>query len=205
MSGLFLVTLALSMCGWLAVRAGAPAATVDAVMTVVFAIVAVGCAVAARAQLAPLLSSLEVRREIAAAVVGFGVLLIFCVIYFRGFRWLGLPVARMSDPYLKAGWPRWTLYLLVVVAPGLFEELTFRGYVMARLDRLLTPTETLLVQAALFSVLHLGVVIFPSHFVIGLILGIVRRRTGSLYPGMAIHMGWNASVVWAELSGHAFP
>ena len=59
-------------------------------------------------------------------------------------------------------------------------------------------------QAALFSMLHLGVAIFPSHFVIGLVLGVLRRRTRSLYPGMAVHLTWNAAVVWAELGGRNF-
>ena len=43
--------------------------------------------------------------------------------------------------------------------------------------------------------LHLGVAIFPSHLVIGLVLGALRRRTRSLYPGMAVHLTWNAAVV----------
>jgi membrane protease YdiL (CAAX protease family) len=76
---------------------------------------------------------------------------------------------------------------------------------MARLDTLLTPTEALLVQAALFALLHLGIAIFPSHFVIGLILGAVRRRARSLYPGMAVHAGWNALVLAAELAGWDLP
>jgi len=75
---------------------------------------------------------------------------------------------------------------------------------MSRLDRLLTARESLLVQAALFSLLHLGVVIFPSHFVIGLVLGVLRRRTRSLYPGMAVHASWNAIIVFAEMSGRTF-
>jgi CAAX protease family protein len=94
---------------------------------------------------------------------------------------------------------------LLAVIPGVFEELAFRGYVMARLDEALSPTETLIVQAALFSVIHLGVVIFPSHFGIGILLGVIRRRSRSLYPGMAVHMGWNAILVWSELLGRPFP
>ena len=95
--------------------------------------------------------------------------------------------------------------MFVAVLPGVFEEIVFRGYVMARLEELLSPRETLVVQAALFSVLHLGVAIFPSHFGIGILLGLVRRRTGSLYPGMAVHVSWNALVVWSELLGRPFP
>jgi membrane protease YdiL (CAAX protease family) len=45
-----------------------------------------------------------------------------------------------------------------------------------------------------------GVVIFPSHFFIGLVLGLLRRWTGSLYPGIAVHAAWNARVIWLELA-----
>jgi len=139
-----------------------------------------------------------------AALAAFGFLVAFGSLYFSAFRWLGFSDVRLSDQYVAAGWPRWAPYLLIAAAPAVFEELIFRGYVMARLDRVLTARESLLVQAALFALLHLGVVIFPSHFLIGLVLGTLRRRTGSLYPGVAVHMGWNALIVFAELSGRPF-
>jgi len=40
--------------------------------------------------------------------------------------------------------------------------------------------------------------------VIGLVLGLFRRRTGSLYPGMAVHMARNAAAVHAELRAGQF-
>lgn len=40
---------------------------------------------------------------------------------------------------------------------------------------------------------------FISHFVIGLILGLVRTRSRSLYPGMIIHTLWNAIVISGEI------
>ena len=83
--------------------------------------------------------------------------------------------------------------------PAIFEELAFRGYILAQLDRWLRPGEALFVQAALFSVLHVSVAVFLSHFIMGLGLGLLRRRTHSLYPGMLAHGCWNAWVVTAEL------
>jgi membrane protease YdiL (CAAX protease family) len=136
--------------------------------------------------------------------VAFGFLVAFGAVYFPAIRWLGFPTANVSDPYVQAGWPAWVAYVYLALAPGICEELIFRGYVMERLDTFLTARETLIVQAALFSVLHLGVAIFPSHFVIGVVLGTVRRRSRSLYPGMAVHTAWNAILVYAELTGRAF-
>jgi membrane protease YdiL (CAAX protease family) len=201
---LFVALLVLSIGGGVAVKAGAGAAQVDVAMTGAFFLIALLCTISARAELAPLLARTGGWRGVLTALAGFGILVAFGALYFPAFRWMGFPFLRMTDQYLQSGWPRWTPYLLVAVAPALLEELTFRGYVMARLDRLLTARETLLVQAALFSVLHLGIEIFPSHFGIGLVLGMIRRRTRSLYPGMAVHLSWNAAIVWAELSGRHF-
>jgi membrane protease YdiL (CAAX protease family) len=201
---LFVALLVLWIGGSVAVAVGARDVTVDLTMTALFAALALGCTIAARAELRPLLRRTGGWRAGAAALIGFGFLVAFGTLYFPAIRWLGFSILPMTPLYLDAGWPRWAPYLLVAVCPALFEELTFRGYVMARLDLILTPRETLLVQAALFSLLHLGVAIFPSHFVIGLVLGALRRRTRSLYPGMAVHLTWNAAVVWAELGGRNF-
>ena len=35
---------------------------------------------------------------------------------------------------------------------------------------------------------------FPSHFLMGLCFGYMRRRSRSIYPGMALHAMWNALV-----------
>jgi membrane protease YdiL (CAAX protease family) len=175
------------------------------VQSAVLVIVALLCAVSARAEILPLLTHSGGWRGLAAAGAGLAMLVAFSAIYFPILRWLGMTMASASDPFRAVGWPRWSIYLLVSLVPAIFEELTFRGYVMARLAALLTARETLLVQAALFALLHVGVVIFPSHFFIGLVLGTIRQRTRSLYPGVFVHAGWNALVVWCELAGLGFP
>ena len=202
---LFVVSLSLWVCAVIADKVGASAVHVDVALSALLAAIALVCVGAARVELGELLTRTGGWRGVLAALAGLAFLLAFGAVYFRVVRWIGFPLLAVSASYLEAGWPRWAIYLSLSVAPGLFEELTFRGYVMARLERVLTKNETLIVQAALFSMLHLGVVIFPSHFVIGLVLGTLRRRTGSLYPGMALHMSWNAIVVWGELSGRSIP
>jgi membrane protease YdiL (CAAX protease family) len=198
---LFSVCLGLSAAFVVANRWGAPAAISEVVESAVLALVAVLCAASARAEIRPLLTRTDGWRGLAAAGAGLTALVAFGAIYFPLFGWLGMTMASASAPFRAIGWPRWSIYLLVSLLPAIFEELTFRGYVMARLTALLTARETLLVQAALFALLHLGVVIFPSHFFIGLVLGSIRQRTRSLYPGMLVHASWNALVVWCERAG----
>ena len=79
------------------------------------------------------------------------------------------------------------------------EELAFRGVIQSSLERVLNARDAWLIQAALFSVLHLYPLIFPSHFLMGLCFGYMRRRSRSIYPGMLLHACWNALVVLKEL------
>lgn len=119
--------------------------------------------------------------------------------YFALLQGIGAPFVSYSDDVLAAGWPAWTVYVLTVVQPAIFEEAAFRGVVLDRLRHALGESEAWLVQAAMFSVLHLMPLIFPSHFLMGLLFGWLRMRSGSLYPSMLAHAAWNAWVVWNEL------
>jgi len=201
----FVATLGLVVVLTIADRCGAPEAIAETVASAVLAVVALACAFSARAEVLPLLTRFGGWRGLGAAVAGLAVLIAFGAVYFPAVRWLGMELVAVSGPFREAGWPLWSIYVLDSVVPAVFEELTFRGYVMARLGTLLTARETLLVQAALFALLHLGVAIYPSHFFIGLVLGTVRQRTRSLYPGMIVHAGWNALVIWCEIAGVVFP
>ena len=125
---------------------------------------------------------------------------LFLNLYFSAFTYFNWPVQKISDFYLKAGWPLWSVFLLVSVEPGIIEEIAFRGILQTQLAKILSPSEALIIQAALFSVLHLSPAIFVSHFVMGLLLGWVRLRVQHIYFGMLLHMGWNAWVLAQEVS-----
>jgi len=119
--------------------------------------------------------------------------------YFRALEGLGVPMLRSADDYEQAGWPIWSMFLLTSVMPALFEELAFRGVIQVSLERVFSAHEAWLIQAALFSVLHLMPIIFPSHFLMGLWFGWLRGKSRSLYPGIIMHATWNALVLSAEL------
>lgn len=125
-------------------------------------------------------------------------LLMFAV--FRGLDSLGLPFLSVTEPYTKAGVPTWLVFMALSIAPAVWEELAFRGLIQTRLAGVLTQTEAWIVQAALFSVLHLSPLIFVTHFGMGLMLGWLRDWSKSIYPGMLLHAAWNAVVVVDELN-----
>ncbi len=100
-------------------------------------------------------------------------------------------------PYLNDGWPRWVGYLSVAGLTPLSEETLFRGLIQPKLAQIISPNEALIVQAALFSAVHLSPVILVTHFAMGLAFGWLRKRSGSLFPGILLHGAWNAWVIWS--------
>jgi len=120
--------------------------------------------------------------------------------YFWLLERLGVPMASATGTFTRAGWPPWTMILLISLMPAIFEEMAFRGVIQSSLERVFNARDAWLIQAALFSVLHLSPLMFPSHFLMGLCFGYMRRRSRSIYPGMALHAVWNALVVFQELS-----
>lgn len=111
----------------------------------------------------------------------------------------GIPFERITDEMHRHNYALWQLLALYSLAPAIFEEVAFRGIIFHRMRGVLDEREAWLVQAALFSVLHLSPVIFPTHFAMGLIFGWLRMRTGSLIPGMILHAAWNAANILLEL------
>lgn len=114
-------------------------------------------------------------------------------------RWLTVPFLEVTLGYQAAHWPVWSIYLLISLTPAIYEELAFRGVIQSGLEHVVSVREAWLIQAALFSVLHLSPVIFPTHFLMGLAFGWIRLKTGSIYPGVLMHALWNGWLVFEEM------
>jgi sodium transport system permease protein len=89
---------------------------------------------------------------------------------------------------------------VVAVVPAAVEELFFRGYQLSALLSVLRPRSAILSSAALFALFHviLGSVLaverFAPSLVLGVLLGWVCWRTGSVWPGMVLHALHNSCV-----------
>jgi hypothetical protein len=105
----------------------------------------------------------------------------------------------VTEDFVEAGHGLWVIVLALCVQPALIEELAFRGIVLGGMQSILAGREAVVVSALLFMTIHLIVLNFPHLFVLGLVLGYLRVRTGSLYPGMVLHFTHNALCVASEL------
>ncbi len=81
--------------------------------------------------------------------------------------------------------------LAIAVMPALCEETLFRGIVLPSMLRVGGVTVALLASAGLFALIHIdpggAFHRVPFAFAVGLGLGMVRLRTGSLVPSMLAH------------------
>src|SRR5581483_3136347 len=90
------------------------------------------------------------------------------------------------------------LYMLVfAVLPAVCEELAFRGFILTGLRRRFRPETAVVISSFLFAVSHLNVFQLVPTFVLGLLLGVLALRAGSVWPGMAYHLVHNGLLIGA--------
>lgn len=81
-------------------------------------------------------------------------------------------------------------FVAVAFAAPIVEELIFRGYAISGWMERLRPWGAILASSALFTACHFqyGFTGLIFIFIFGVVLGVVRWRTGSVYPCIAIHL-----------------
>ncbi|WP_047815510.1 ABC transporter permease subunit/CPBP intramembrane protease [Rhodopirellula islandica] len=99
--------------------------------------------------------------------------------------------------------PPWILLLTMAATPALIEELCFRGYLFSAFSAVLRPWQTIVVTAVLFGLFHVfvGSTLLVERFLptmlLGLLLGWVAYRTGSVWPGVLLHFVHNGMLEMA--------
>ena len=87
---------------------------------------------------------------------------------------------------------RWGYITIGLLAP-VAEEVVFRGAILKSLLTKYRPWLAIVLSAVIFSVGHLNPAQMPHAFLIGLLLGWMYWRTGSILPGMAYHWANNSA------------
>jgi len=77
--------------------------------------------------------------------------------------------------------------LAIAVFPAIVEEIAFRGLIQHWLQTALKPWRAIILASFLFAILHFSVAGLPYLFLVGMLLGWAKWKTGSLYPSMLIH------------------
>jgi membrane protease YdiL (CAAX protease family) len=82
-------------------------------------------------------------------------------------------------------------FLGVVIAAPLLEEITFRGLMQSRLQRVMPVFVAALLQSAVFGLMHGTPVWMAYGFVCGLVFSLARCTAKSTHASLAMHMGFN--------------
>ncbi len=101
-----------------------------------------------------------------------------------------------TDQISAAPWM--TVVFLMAAVPAVCEELAFRGFIFGGLVREKRHFRAVLVSAIFFGISHGVLQQSIAATIMGLLLGFIALRTGSVLPGMLIHFTNNALSVSME-------
>jgi membrane protease YdiL (CAAX protease family) len=166
----------------------------------------VGCAIGAAAMFKPLRASeFGLRRTRFWPALGWAALAM-AAFYLFAILWTALVGEPKQTTANDIGANESELALLaagvlfVVLAP-IAEEFFFRGFFYATLRTKLPVAWAAIVNGAIFGAIHAstGASAVPVLIFLGIALCLVRERTGSLYPCIAIH-AFNNMLAYAALT-----
>ncbi len=98
---------------------------------------------------------------------------------------------RLKTDFLAV--PFWIVLLTGAVAPAIAEEFFFRGFVLSAFRSKLSGFRSVLFSSLLFGLFHvmagsvLSIEKFLPTIILGIAIGYVAIRTGSLWPGILLH------------------
>lgn len=102
---------------------------------------------------------------------------------------------------------RWSMFLLGGITAGVVEEVAFRGYMQTGLERR-GYENAIFITSLVFVASHITqgfgamMVLAPGLFIASMLYGTLARRTGTILPGLVIHvLGDLARVYFGVLRG----
>lgn len=91
------------------------------------------------------------------------------------------------------GWERMLAFVVLVIVAPVVEELLFRGFLYGRLRKVHAPVWlSVLLVSAVFGFVHGQWNLAIDVFILGVVAALLREKTGTIWPGVVIHMMKNA-------------
>jgi sodium transport system permease protein len=105
-----------------------------------------------------------------------------------------LMVERAFAASPPASW--WIKVMVLALVTAAAQEIAFRGFIFAGLLKRMAPWPAILVSSFLFAAFHMNVFLLPPYFILGVGLGLLALRSGSLIPGILLH---GSCYAWLQL------
>lgn len=115
----------------------------------------------------------------------------------------GMKAATAGLEQMLGTAPLYAMLIAIAFVPGVFEELAFRGIILTGLEKDARPSSAIFVSAAFFGITHGILQQSLNAFVIGILLGYVAVRCGSLIPTIIMHILHNGITVILSREGTA--
>ncbi len=99
----------------------------------------------------------------------------------------------MTDTYKTAGWLP-LLWTAVVIFAPFFEEVLFRGFLFVGLEHSrIGVAGTVILTSLVWAALHMqyNLIGMATIVIMGIVLGVIRHKTHSLWAPVLFHMMWN--------------
>lgn len=116
------------------------------------------------------------------------------VYWMAGLDALGLSTSTGNEYAPQSMTHLWLMIATSVIAPAIFEEILFRGYLLPSLEQL-GERAAILISGAMFALLHGRIEALPAHLLLGMLLALIVLRTGSLYSSILYHAAYNATIM----------
>ncbi|QDU40640.1 ABC-2 family transporter protein [Maioricimonas rarisocia] len=99
--------------------------------------------------------------------------------------------ARMLEAMSDEDLPLWLPMLAFAVTPAICEELAFRGFILSGLQRSGRTWLPIIMSSIAFGVVHMIPQQVFNAMLLGIVLGLLAIRSGSLWPGVLFHFIFN--------------
>ncbi|MFZ5829076.1 MAG: ABC transporter permease subunit/CPBP intramembrane protease [Planctomycetota bacterium] len=96
---------------------------------------------------------------------------------------------------MLAAAPLWQLLLVIALTPAICEELAFRGFVLSGLRHLGRTWRAIAITSLFFAVAHSVLQQSMIAFLVGLVIGLIAVRSGSILPCILFHFVHNGLAV----------
>jgi membrane protease YdiL (CAAX protease family) len=79
------------------------------------------------------------------------------------------------------------IFIAAAIVAPLTEEMLFRGYLQGVLEKATFARKAIIVSAFIFTFVHFNPWWTLEIFIIGILIGIIAWRSGSIFPGIIVH------------------
>jgi len=145
--------------------------------------------------------NVKMKWQTYVLLIVIGIISLFGIQYFIGMidqllKAIGYPLEEGLSILNPTSWGTYFLcVLLLAIMPAIGEELLFRGMILHGLRTRFNDISAVLMSALMFAIMHGNLQQFVYPFLLGIIMGWIVLRTGSLISSIVVHFTNNFIVV----------